>query len=190
MAGYSGKQGEVWTAIYGEVAAIGTGRNKEESPDAPADDGIPAFEGAIKLAEVTYWSFDSEAKYVSWASTTTPGYDRTVAGSRSATGLVRFKLDDTTAQYTAAGGGVYEGQTVYLWLCLDGGSWFRFKRALITRVRVELDLDTGDVVAGEAEFRSDGEFGYPGVALSGDADSGDAGDSAPDSGEDPFPDPE
>lgn len=115
--------------------------------------------GSTTVAEVTKWAFDPKCNISKWASSTTPGYKKGVAGVKDGGGSFDFKLDDTTPQYESSGGGIYEGESMTLKLYLTASLYLSVP-AYIESVHFEVDMDSGDVVGGSATFTSNSTYSY------------------------------
>jgi hypothetical protein len=107
--------------------------------------------GDATVAEVTKWSFIKQAASSRYASSSTGGFKRSIAGVKSGNGQIEFKFD------MAADSPLAEGAAVTLLLYLDVTHFYSVP-AIITRVEVEVNIDTGDVIAGAANFDTDGAW--------------------------------
>ena len=112
--------------------------------------------GAQDVAEITGWSLSTTSQNSAYASSSTGGYKRRVAGVKDATGNLRFKLDPANPLTTAFD----EGDSVTLLLYIDATLFYSVP-ALIDSVRLEVDIDSGDVVGGTAEFSASGAWTKP-----------------------------
>ncbi|HEV2970691.1 MAG TPA: hypothetical protein VGY55_12040 [Pirellulales bacterium] len=110
--------------------------------------------GAVTVAEVTKWSFTKQANSSRYASSGTGGFKRSIPGVKSGSGDVEFKFD------LAAASPLVEGAAVTLLLYLDATHFYSVP-AIVTRVEVEVDIDSGDVIGGAAHFDSDGAWTEP-----------------------------
>jgi len=115
--------------------------------------------GAVTLAEITKWTFDPKANISKWASSTTPGYKKAVAGVKDGAGGFDFKVDNTVAPYLESQG-VKEGDSVTLNLYLDATRYF-IVPAYIESHHYEVDMDEGPVVSGSATFTTNGAWTPP-----------------------------
>lgn len=110
--------------------------------------------GDDTVAEVTKWSFVKQAASSRYASSSTGGFKRSIAGVKSGNGQIEFKFD------MAADSPLVEGAAVTLLLYLDATHFYSVP-AIITRVEVEVDIDSGDVISGAARFDTDGAWEEP-----------------------------
>jgi hypothetical protein len=110
--------------------------------------------GDDTVAEVTKWSFVKQAASSRYASSSTGGFKRSVAGVKSGSGQIEFKFD------MAADSPLVEGAAVTLLLYLDASHFYSVP-AIVTRIEVEVDIDSGDVIGGAAHFDTDGAWEEP-----------------------------
>jgi hypothetical protein len=110
----------------------------------------------VPVANITRWTFQTEAAGVSYASSATGGYRRRVPGARHGHGTFDFLLDrtDPTAGLVAAGG------QVTLRLTVDSQRAYVVP-AVIDSCRIETDIDSGDAASGTARFITDGPWSEP-----------------------------
>ena len=112
--------------------------------------------GDQAIADVTIWSFRSIAKNRSYASSATGGYKRTLPGVKQACGRFSFLLSTTSPQTDR----LAAGDEVTLALELAANRAYSVP-AVIDSVAVEVDIDTGKVVGGTAEFSTAGGWTLP-----------------------------
>jgi hypothetical protein len=110
--------------------------------------------GDDPIAEVTKWSFTKQANSSRYASSSSGGFKRSVAGVKSGSGEIEFKFDMSAASP------LVEGAAVTLLLYLDASHFYSVP-AIVTRIEVEVDIDTGDVISGSAHFDTDGAWMEP-----------------------------
>ena len=110
--------------------------------------------GDSTVAEVTKWSFIKQAASSRYASSSTGGFKRSIAGVKSGSGQIEFKFD------MAADSPLVEGAAVTLLLYLDATHFYSVP-AIVTRVEVEVNIDSGDVIAGATNFDTDGAWDEP-----------------------------
>jgi hypothetical protein len=110
--------------------------------------------GSAAVAEVTKWIFNKESVSSRYASSSTGGFKRSLAGVRSGSGTIQFKFD------LAAGSPIIEGTAATLLLYLDATQFYSVP-ALIKTFKVEVNIDTGEVIGGVAEFDTDGTWNEP-----------------------------
>lgn len=110
--------------------------------------------GSSAVAEVTKWIFNKETVSSRYASSSTGGFKRSLSGVRSGSGTIQFKFD------LSAGSPIVEGSAVTLLLYLDSSHFYSVP-ALIKTFKVEVNIDTGDVIGGVADFDTDGAWTEP-----------------------------
>ena len=112
--------------------------------------------GEEAIADVTIWSFRTVAKNRSYASSATGGYKRTLPGVKQAGGRFSFLLSTANPQTDQ----IAAGDEVTLALVIATDRAFGVP-AVIDSVAVEVDIDTGKVVGGVAEFSTAGGWTLP-----------------------------
>ncbi len=110
--------------------------------------------GDDAVAEVTRWSFAKQAHSSRYASSSTGGFTRSIPGVKSGSGEIEFAFD------IAAAGPLVEGAAVTLQLYLDATHFYSVP-AIVTGLEVEVDIDSGAVIAGTARFDTDGAWTEP-----------------------------
>src|SRR5438105_1414645 len=86
--------------------------------------------GSNAVAEVTRWAFTKQANSSRYASSSTGGFKRSIAGVKSGSGEIEFKFD------IAAASPLVEGAAVTLLLYLDATHFYSVP-AIVTRLEVE-----------------------------------------------------
>jgi hypothetical protein len=119
------------------------------------DDGKVLI-GGTPLADISAWSLEMRAATKSYASSATGGYRKQVIGSRHGAGTVRFLLDPADPITDK----LDKGAAVTLKLYLDDTRFFSVP-AIIAAVRLNIEIDEGKLVGGEAEFVTQGEWAKP-----------------------------
>jgi hypothetical protein len=112
--------------------------------------------GATPLADITAWTLRTLSGNPAYASSSTGGYRKRVPGVKDAQGTVRFKLnpaDPITDDLDA-------GAAVTLLLYVDATRFYTVP-AVIDALRLEVDIDSGDIVGGVAEFSANGAWTKP-----------------------------
>lgn len=112
--------------------------------------------GATKIADITRWNFKTTADTTRYASSATNGYKKSVAGSKSGDGSIEFKLDmadPITDDFD-------EGDEVILLLHLDETRYYTVP-ATIKDIDIGVTIDGGEVIAGTANFESNGAWTKP-----------------------------
>ncbi len=110
--------------------------------------------GSTAVAEVTQWTFTKEAASSRYASSSTGGFKRSLPGVRSGNGQIEFKFDMAAASL------LVEGASVTLLLYLDATHYYTVP-AIITQFKVDVNIDTGEVIGGSANFDTDGAWTEP-----------------------------
>ena len=112
--------------------------------------------GAADVAEITAWSLNTTSNNPAYASSSTGGYKRRVSGVKDATGSIAFKLDPAdpvTDDFD-------EGDHVTLLLYVDATRFYSVP-AVIDAINLEVDIDSGDIIGGRAEFSANGAWTKP-----------------------------
>jgi hypothetical protein len=115
--------------------------------------------GATTLADITGWTLRTVSHNSAYASSSTGGHRKRVAGVKDAAGSIAFKLntaDPLTDDFV-------EGSAVTLLLHLDATRYYSVP-AVIDALRLEVDIDRGDVIGGTAEFSANGAWTKPSYA--------------------------
>lgn len=112
--------------------------------------------GAAALAEITDWTLHTTSRNHAYASSSTGGYRRRVAGVKEASGTIGFKLDVSSAITNTFD----EGSSVTLLLHLDATHFYTVP-AIIDSLRLAVDISAGDVLSGTAAFSSNGAWTKP-----------------------------
>ena len=115
--------------------------------------------GANSLADITGWSFNTTSNNPAYASSSTGGYKKRVAGVRDASGNIAFKLNTSNP----IGDEFEEGDEVTLLLHVDASNFYSVP-AVIDSLSLEVDIDSGDVVGGTAGFSANGAWTNPAFA--------------------------
>ncbi|REJ66208.1 MAG: hypothetical protein DWQ31_15555 [Planctomycetota bacterium] len=110
----------------------------------------------VALAEIIRWSLQTRATNVSYASSATAGYRKSLPGRKQAQGRFTFALNTSDP----VSGQLDEGDQVELRLCVDA-THFYLVPAIIDVVELEVDIAAGPLVQGTAEFSSDGAWTAP-----------------------------
>ena len=119
------------------------------------DDGKVLI-GGTPLADITAWSLEATSRAVSYASSASGGYRRRLPGVKEGRGRITFKLDVSnplTNQFD-------QGSSVTLLLYLDATRFYSMP-AVIDSVQIEVDIDGGELIGGQAEFTANGPWTKP-----------------------------
>ncbi|MBA4019557.1 MAG: hypothetical protein C0483_20530 [Pirellula sp.] len=112
--------------------------------------------GATPVADVVRWTFRSTAQSKAYASNATGERLRQVPGTRSGTGTVAFQLN-AAAPATSP---LAAGSVVTLLLHLDAVRHYEIP-SVIEHVELQVDVDTGALIGGSAQFATDGVWTEP-----------------------------
>ncbi len=119
------------------------------------DDGKVLI-GSTPLADITAWSLETTTRSVAYASSATGGYRKRLAGVKEGRGRIQFKLDvanPLTNQFD-------EGSAVTLLLYLDATRFYSVP-AVIDSIQIQVDIDGGELIGGQADFSTDGAWTKP-----------------------------
>ncbi len=112
--------------------------------------------GPAALADITRWTFNTTSNNPAYASSSTAGYRRRVAGVKDGGGRIAFKLDPADPVSDS----LNEGDQVTLLLYLDATHFYTVP-AVIDALELEVDISTGDVLGGTAAFSTNGAWTKP-----------------------------
>lgn len=112
--------------------------------------------GDAALAEITDWTFHTTSVNHAYASSSTGGYRRRVAGVKDGSGTIGFKLDPDDPLTDAFD----EGSSATLLLYLDETHYYTVP-AVIDSLQLGVDISSGDVLSGTAQFSADGAWTKP-----------------------------
>ncbi len=112
--------------------------------------------GSAALAEITDWTFHATSTNHAYASSSTGGYRKRVAGVKDGSGSIGFKLDPA-APITSD---LDEGSAVTLLLYVDETHFYSVP-ALIDAIHLAVDIASGDVLGGTAAFSANGAWTKP-----------------------------
>lgn len=119
------------------------------------DDGKVLI-GATPLADITAWSLTTRAAAKSYASSATGGYRKSVTGAKHGQGRISFLLDSAdpiTNDFDV-------GSQVTLLLYFDDTRFYSVP-AVIEALRLNVEIDAGKLVGGDAEFVTSGAWSKP-----------------------------
>jgi hypothetical protein len=112
--------------------------------------------GGATLADITRWRLATTADNVSYASSATDGYRRRIPGAKHGLGSFSFQLNPADPVTD----GINEGDEVILHLHIDATRYY-IVPAVIDSVLLAVDISTGNVVAGTADFSTSGAWTRP-----------------------------
>lgn len=105
------------------------------------------------LVEVTNWELTRTSNNPSWASNTSNGYKKRVAGVKDSTGTFSTKYDPTDPLTDH----LEEGDEVTLELLATSGKTISVP-AIIDELKVACDMDEGEPVGYDVSFSSNGAW--------------------------------
>lgn len=112
--------------------------------------------GSSNVTECSYWSFDRTAAEHAYASCSTNGYKKRVAGTKDGSGNLKGFQDPSNAIETY----FVEGDLPTLKLYYTAAKFYTVP-CMITRLHVECDIDDGAIVPWEADFGINGAHTLP-----------------------------
>ncbi len=119
------------------------------------DDGKVLI-GGTPLADITAWSLETTTRAVAYASSTTGGFRKRLPGAKEGRGRIQFKIDVASPLTNQ----INEGSAVTLLLYLDATRFYTVP-AVIDSLQIEVDIDGGALIGGQAEFSTDGAWTKP-----------------------------
>ncbi len=114
--------------------------------------------GGTSIAQVTDWQLRTRAAGVSYASSETGGFRKKLSGVKQASGALRFVVSTAAPQTQLAA-----GDAVTLHLHLDASRYISLP-ARIDGLRLQVNIDTGQIIGGQFDFSSDGAWTLVGLA--------------------------
>ncbi len=124
-------------------------------PLETGDDGKVLIGGA-PLADITAWSLETTTRSVAYASSATGGYRKRLPGVKEGHGRIRFRLDVASPLTNH----INEGSAVTLLLYLDATRFYSVP-AVLDSLQIEVDIDGGELIGGQADFSTDGAWTKP-----------------------------
>lgn len=109
-----------------------------------------------QVTELTKWGFNPKCGTSAWASNRSGGYKKRVAGNKDGSGSMEGKWDPT-APITDM---LEEGTEVTLNLVITGAQKY-IVPAIIEGIKLDVDLDSGDVVGWSADWSTTGPWTKP-----------------------------
>jgi hypothetical protein len=109
-----------------------------------------------EIAELTKWSFNPKCNNPAWASNRTAGFKRRRAGIRDGSGSIEGKWDpgDPITDH------LEDGTEVQLNLVTTGAQQFTVP-AIIDGLKLDVDLDSGDIIGWSADWSLNGAWTKP-----------------------------
>ena len=113
--------------------------------------------GGTPVADITRWEFHKTAGVRKYASSSTAGFRKAVAGVKDGQGTIEFKWD------AGAASPLVEGSGVTLLLYTNASEFFSVP-AVIDNFRLSVDIDSGDISSVTATFETNGAWTEPTLA--------------------------
>jgi len=113
----------------------------------------PTLTAGAELVECTGWTLDRKVAAHRYASNTSNGYKRAVAGVKSADGTAKGMYDPADAFWSK----IAEGTDIWLRLYVDPDRFFMV-RAMVESLKINEDFNEGDVVSWDMSFVSNGRW--------------------------------
>lgn len=120
-------------------------------------DGKVVYDGGggdTTIADITDWKFHTKAANVAYASSSTSGFTKRLAGIKDGAGNVTGKVQDDAVPDLAA------GAAVTMKLYIDATHFYTVP-AVIDEFQLQVDVATGKVEAWTADFSTDGAWTEP-----------------------------
>ncbi len=111
---------------------------------------------ATPLADITFWRFQTMARGITYASSATGGFRRQIVGARHGAGMFRFRVDLAAPIWSA----LAEGSLVTLKLHVDATRHYAVP-AIVETLQIEVDVEQGQPIGGEATFATQGGWTTP-----------------------------
>ncbi|MCA9100060.1 MAG: hypothetical protein KDA63_02860 [Planctomycetales bacterium] len=115
-------------------------------------------DGTSDVAEITGWTLRTESNKLAYASSSSGGYRKRVAGVRDGSGRIEGKLDATSANAITEVLDVGDALTLKLYV---DATHFYSVPAVIDSLDVEVDINTGEPVGWRGEFSANGAWTNP-----------------------------
>ena len=109
---------------------------------------------ATDIGDVTKWTLDESSNNPAYASNSTSGSKKRVAGVKDSSGTIEYELD------TAAAEPLTVGATATLKLYINATKYYSVP-AIIDSIGTVCDVDTGAIVAHSAKFSGNGAITPP-----------------------------
>jgi hypothetical protein len=111
------------------------------------------------VPEVTHWDLSVEPEAKEYASSSTGGAKRRVAGNEGWSGSVEMYVD-AGARFDAAPLGIRGGVTGWFKLYEDATRFF-LAPAYIDSVEYTVDIESGDIIGATVNYSNNGSLTYP-----------------------------
>lgn len=127
--------------------------------------GISGKDGDVKISgtaicEIMKWSFNPKCNVPAYASNKTSGYKRRVAGVKDGSGSMEGAWDPATPAITVIDPGT--GATLRLYI---NATQYYDVPAVIESFKLDVDVDTGEIVKWSADFGTNGAWTNPVAGL-------------------------
>jgi len=123
--------------------------------------------GSTQISEVCKWNFNPKANNPAYSSNKTGGYKARVAGIKDGSGAIEGKWDPANPA-TAV---IDVATLVTLKLYLTATVFYSVP-AIIDALKIDVDIDTGDIVSFSADFSTNGAWTNPAAGLFAPAPDG------------------
>lgn len=112
--------------------------------------------GSSNLTDCTGWTFDREVEIHKYGSCSSNGFKKKVDGTKDGMGTIsgKYDPDDPIEDY------IEEGDHVTLLLYVDASKFYSVP-AIIAKLSVKVDVDSGEPVSWDADFEADGQWTLP-----------------------------
>jgi hypothetical protein len=116
---------------------------------------------STQIARATRWNVDDSLAHTSeWGDSDSNGYTNRCPGRLDAKFAAEGKFDYQDEVYNIfASGDILEAL-----LYLSGSMYWTFPRALCMAFKLEVNIDTEEVIGWTSDWGADGEYYYPGEA--------------------------
>lgn len=129
--------------------------------------GISGMNGDVKIGstsifEICKWGFNPKANVAKYASNKTLGYKKAVPGVKDGSGNCEGKWVPANPAYTT--GILVEGTLLTLNLYINATQFWQVP-SCVESFKIDVDLDTGDVIGWTCDFQTDGAWIAPVAGL-------------------------
>ena len=111
-------------------------------------------DGTSDIADITRWTFTKTSNNPAYASSSSAGFRKRVAGVKDGSGAIEGKYQNDTAPI------LDEGEEVTVKLYVDTTHFYSVP-VIIDSFQLETDIDRGEVVGWSADFSTNGAWTEP-----------------------------
>lgn len=127
--------------------------------------GISGKDGDVKIGttsicEIRKWSFNPKSNNPAYASNKTGGYKKRVAGVKDGTGSMEGAWDPATPATAVINPGTSATLKLYI-----NATQFYSVPSIIDSFKLDVDVDSGEIVGWSADFGSDGAWTDPTTSM-------------------------